>query len=494
MKFLTIFFIVFFSQNLLFLNICLGDDIHQRQVIIDTDMGLDDARALAWLLEMHNINIKGIITSEGAMDPVNGLQNLKAVLEYFGREEIPICIGSSIDGPAPSFRPMVMNAFSGFQTSDNNFKVWEIDTFYKVISDSMEDESITYLCLGPLSNLHFILENDSEFLNKINKIIFAGNSINSEILSWNTERDIQASKSIFNSFRNICEMNMSKGSDLFFNSDLIEMIIKSNNKVSEFVQKIHNIKVDSEAGNIHMFLYDDLLPLFMQYPEFFTLKATDTGEVLVDMDIFLLQSAYKDFIENGFILTSRPSVVFNEYPIHDELFRDDVADYLDTLISIHGLEEWKAAILTNEMHRHLGAYSLVGVKMGILARELLKADLDELNVVAYTGSKPPESCLIDGLQIATGASLGRGTIQNSIETNSTPKAVFIKDSARIRIELKTEAILMIQSEIQHNTNKFGYGSHRYFDAIRKMSIELWVNLNRKYMFDVYDDVSGEKIL
>ncbi len=89
-----------------------------------------------------------------------------------------------------------------------------------------------------------------------------------------------------------------------------------------------------------------------------------------------------------------------------------MADYLDTLISIHGLEEWKAAILTNEMHRHLGAYSLVGVKMGILARELLKADLDELNVVAYTGSNPPESCLIDGLQIATGASLGRGTIQN----------------------------------------------------------------------------------
>jgi pyrimidine-specific ribonucleoside hydrolase len=243
-----------------------------------------------------------------------------------------------------------------------------------------------------------------------------------------------------------------------------------------------------------MFLYDDLLPLYMQYPEFFTLKATDTGEALEDMDIFLLQSAYKDFIENGFILTSRPSVVFNEYPIHDELFRDDVADYLDTLISIHGLEEWKAAILTNEMHRHLGAYSLVGVKMGILARELLKADLDELNVVAYTGSKPPESCLIDGLQIATGASLGRGTIRNSIETSSTPKAVFIKDSARIRIELKTETVRMIQSEIQYNTNKFGYGSYQYFDAIRKMSIQLWVNLNRKYMFDVYDDISGEKIL
>ena len=495
MKSLTIFFIVCFTQNLFFtVNTCLGDDIHQRQVIVDTDMGLDDARALAWLLEMHDIEIKGIITSDGAMDPANGLQYLKIVLEYFGREEIPICKGVSSDGQAPPFRRIVTNAYSRFPVSKGDYIEYEMSAFYNEITESMEDGSLTYLCLGPLSNLNFIVENDSKFLNKLNKLIFAGNSANNENLSWNTKRDTQASKSIFRSYKNIYEMDISKGSDLFFNSDLIQMIIQSSNKMSDFVQKIHNIKVDSEAENIHIFLYDDLLPLYMQYPEFFTLKATDTGEALEDMDMILLQSAYKNFIEKGYVLTSRPSVVFEKYPIHDELFKDDVADYINALISIHGLEEWKAAILTNEMHRHLGAYSLIGVKMGILAREILEADLDELNVVTYTGLKPPESCLIDGLQIATGASLGRGTIHTSMETKSAPKAVFIKGPRRIRIEVKTKIIQMIQSEIQHNTDQFGYGSHRYFEEIRRMSIQLWVNLNRKYMFEVYDDISGEKIL
>jgi pyrimidine-specific ribonucleoside hydrolase len=287
---------------------------------------------------------------------------------------------------------------------------------------------------------------------------------------------------------------MTKDSYSFFNSDLKEAIQKSDNDISGFIHKIHNTNEDPENGNMHIFIYDDLIPLFLQYPEFFALRTTDTGEMLEDLNVFLLQSAYRDFIENGFILTSRPSVVLSEYPIRDELFRDDVAEYIDTLISVHGLEEWKSAILTNEMHRHLGAYSLVGVKMGILARELLDADLDELNVIAHTGSDPPESCLIDGLQIATGASLGRGTIQSSGEIHNTPKAVFIKNSTRIRIELKTEVIQVIQSEILKNTKKYGYGSHQYFEAIRKMSIQLWVNFNRKFMFEVYDDVSGEKIL
>ena len=37
-------------------------------------------------------------------------------------------------------------------------------------------------------------------------------------------------------------------------------------------------------------------------------------------------------------------------------------------------------------------------------------------------------------------------------------------------------------------------SRWHFDEIRKMSIQLCENLNRKYMFDDYDDLSGEKIL
>jgi pyrimidine-specific ribonucleoside hydrolase len=157
----------------------------------------------------------------------------------------------------------------------------------------------------------------------------------------------------------------------------------------------------------------------------------------------------------------------------------------------YGLEEWKAALLTHEMHRHLGAYSIIGVKMGILAREILEADLDELTVVSYTGLNPPLSCLTDGLQNATGASLGRGTISNSTGSKEYPKALFISGSRKISIELKPEIMQRIQSEIIRLSNQYGYGTHRYFEEIRILSIHFWVNLNRKDMFEVYDYMTDE---
>ena len=60
-------------------------------------------------------------------------------------------------------------------------------------------------------------------------------------------------------------------------------------------------------------------------------------------------------------------------------------------------------VLTNEFHP-TGAYSIIGAKMGIRAREILEAPFDTLRVVSHAGDAPPSSCLNYGLQMATGAS------------------------------------------------------------------------------------------
>ena len=70
----------------------------------------------------------------------------------------------------------------------------------------------------------------------------------------------------------------------------------------------------------------------------------------------------------------------------------------------------------------------------------------------------------------------------------------VKEGRKIRIELKLEIRNKIDSEIQQLAQKYGYGSHRYFIEVRKMSIQYWVNLNRKHMFEVYNEKTGEKII
>jgi pyrimidine-specific ribonucleoside hydrolase len=488
-------FALLFIIGLLFrANICFSDGIHRKSVIIDTDMGLDDARAITWLLKMHDLEIEGIITSDGALDPISALNTLRVTLDYYERQEIPISEGIHLDEPDPPFRSTVSTAFSTFSMPGTAFNIREIQYFYESLQDSVENRSLIYVCLGPLSNLAYAIENNPGFINKIEKVLYAGDAPYANPKAWNTNRDKNAADKVFSSFDNIYELDISGGLEHFFSDNIINQILNSDNEVAGFFNKIHNLEAVKEEYKGHLFLYDDIIPLYLQYPEFFASNHTKYGKSLIKIEKDFLQSVYIDFIENGFILSSRPSVVFSQYPIDKALYRDDVSVYTDKIIETHGLEEWKAAILTNEMHRHLGVYSLIGVKMGILAREILGADLDELTVVSYSGLNPPLSCLSDGLQVATGASLGRGTISNSIDLPEYPKAVFIMDSKKIRIELKQEIMKKIQTEIIRLSNQYGFGSHKYFEEIRRMSIHFWVNLNRKYMFEVYNDTTGKKIL
>ena len=56
---------------------------------------------------------------------------------------------------------------------------------------------------------------------------------------------------------------------------------------------------------------------------------------------------------------------FNNFATHPSRLLPDVRDPAQLIQARHGLEEWKAAVLTSELHRHLGTYSIVGAKMGL---------------------------------------------------------------------------------------------------------------------------------
>jgi len=472
--------------------LCLGDGIHHRSVIIDTDLGLDDARAITWLLMMHDIEIEGIITSDGALDPEEALNDLKKILEYYSKEDILISSGLKLNEPIPGFRQYVEKSFSNFSEPESSFNYKNISQFYSAINDSSEDHSVVYICLGPFTNFLYAVENIAGFSDKIEKIIFAGTDPFSQSKAWNTGRDLKASEKIYDRFDNIFDLDLSGATDNFFDDSFIEVALLSDNRVSAFIKTLHSL--DSSAGIVnHMFLYDDLIPLYLQFPDFFYTSENKHGQTIIDLEKEFLRSAYMDFLTNGYVLSSRPNVVLKQYPVSTSYFKDDVAVNINQIISKYGLEEWKAVVLTNEMHRHLGAYSIIGVKMGILAREILEADLDELMVISYGGLKPPVSCLTDGLQVSTGASLGRGTISATENTQAMPKAIFQKGARKIRIELKQKTIKKIQSEIRELSQQFSYGSNIYFREVRKISIQYWVNLNRKHMFEVYDAISDEKI-
>ena len=76
-------------------------------------------------------------------------------------------------------------------------------------------------------------------------------------------------------------------------------------------------------------------------------------------------------------------------------------------------DEWIA--LGARIHGAFGPFFPVGIRIGLDAKEKLKADPRGLNVTYYNGSKPPCPYVADGVMIATLASPGQGTLQISAD-------------------------------------------------------------------------------
>ena len=72
-------------------------------------------------------------------------------------------------------------------------------------------------------------------------------------------------------------------------------------------------------------------------------------------------------------------------------------------------EQWIE--LGARIHGAFGAFIPVGIRIGLDARERLKADARGLSVAFYNGEKPPCPSVADGVMIATQASPGQGTLQ-----------------------------------------------------------------------------------
>ena len=69
----------------------------------------------------------------------------------------------------------------------------------------------------------------------------------------------------------------------------------------------------------------------------------------------------------------------------------------------------KNAIL---FHGHLGPYLVLGVRAGELALKKLKVKkYFTISVQVWGATKRPKSCLVDGLQLSTGATYGKGNIE-----------------------------------------------------------------------------------
>jgi len=99
-----------------------------------------------------------------------------------------------------------------------------------------------------------------------------------------------------------------------------------------------------------------------------------------------------------------------------------------------------------QFHGHLGPFAVIGYKMGKISNKIINKDPFRKKVTVFTGTTPPISCIVDGIQLISGCTLGKGNI--IVSDQKKPIAIFTDDNGKtLEITLKKEILDEINSTV-----------------------------------------------
>ena len=462
----------------------------KHTVIIDTDGAIDDMRAISILLARPGITIKAILLSDGSMSPVETAEKTCSLLHEFNSDSITVACGDVLKGINPPWRQFNRQISWGKESASQGTALNAVDCLSEKLNYT--NEKIILICLGPLTNIAQLIKKNANLLSKIERIIWYNESVK-PLKGFNYECNKDAADIVFKSAVRIDVISNLKTDQALFDSAMYEVCKKSMTRLATILYYVHSQQaVFEKMKQNHFRLCDDLVALYLTNPELFGInRMTDKLNVRYnkDYDVHGVKEAFCDMINGNYV--SEHNVVFNRFPVQREMFNYDVRPIIDSAIARYGPEEWKANVMTDEFHGHLGVFSIVGAKMGIKARELFGVGPDMLEVLTYAGTKPPYSCLNDGIQVSTGATFGMGTIHLAADSITQPSAVFTFKGRSIRISLRKEYFEKVDADISEGILKFGLMDDGYWRLIRHNALKYWVEWDRNKIFDVAE-VSQKK--
>lgn len=160
-----------------------------KKLILDLDMGVDDAMALAYALASPEVELIGITTVFGNVPCAQSVENCLAMLELLGHPEVPVVAGAdrALAATAP-YTTMVdvhgTNGLGGVALPEPTREaVGKSDAEGGAAVDFLLDAArawgsdLIYVPTGPLTNLALAARRDAEALRAIGGIVFMGGAL-----------------------------------------------------------------------------------------------------------------------------------------------------------------------------------------------------------------------------------------------------------------------------------------------------------------------------
>jgi inosine-uridine nucleoside N-ribohydrolase len=144
------------------------------RIVVDTDLGVDDGAAIAWLVSQkrHEVELAGVCATWGNTSAAHAAANAIALLRAAGSDEVPVGVG--VDAPTRSRVGALAHGQDGLWGSaagtDIGRATRDVVGFYR----DLAAPGAILLALGPLTNLARIVRDDVEVLRRFERIVILG--------------------------------------------------------------------------------------------------------------------------------------------------------------------------------------------------------------------------------------------------------------------------------------------------------------------------------
>lgn len=452
-----------------------------HHVIIDTDGAIDDFRAITLFLAIHDIRVLAITSSSGSVHASSAAQKVSHLLADLHHEGIPVGQGQDAPIQLPPWNSFAEAVVWG---SPSSHRVQPPMSAQDLLIQTVESyrRPITLVALGSLTNYAEFLQNNPHLHANIDRIVWY-NSFPLES-GFNYTIDSAAYHTIVQTQIPLFCVSLTRD-DVYYSPEFEQLLMQS---VSVYAQKIvatHQQTVVQNRRKHHpLLLWDDLVPLFITNPILFTPTSHGTvAEVSLHaaIPVPIIHSAIQKLLESYATIEQS---MFMQFPHTAESYQPRIREFFDTTYQTYGPAEWRAVVLTNKIHGHIGVYSIIGTKMGMRALDYFNVGVNAVFATSYAGIKPPLSCFNDGIQISTGATIGQGLLAVSDTVLTFPTVAFTANNHTVYMQVKPEIAKQMQADIRYGVQTYGLLSPKYWEYIEDLAYRYWADFDRREIFTI----------
>jgi len=251
-----------------------------RKLLIDCDPGIDDALAVTLALFAPDVDVLAVTATEGNVSGSQASRNVQAIVEQVDPPRYPrVGVARGSDLPPTVDARMIHGedglGNSGFVTS----RLHHEHPAEKVITDLIreEQENLTILTLGPLTNLARILTADPTLAARLGRLVMMGGSVQAggnvtPAAEFNMYCDPTSAATVFRSPTTKILVPLDVTQQLTEGLDFLEVLPPEDSRAGRFLRKIFPFffrSVRQHWGREVVHLHDAVALLFALYPEAF---------------------------------------------------------------------------------------------------------------------------------------------------------------------------------------------------------------------------------